>query len=94
MKIKLDWLDENQRKAILAVLRERNKQDEKWGEQNHDSGKWLAILIEEIGELAQEMLEENPLNATAELTQVVAVALAWLECRNRLAFPQSTTKKP
>ena len=36
--------------VISLILRERFNQDEKWGEQNHDIYKWLAILGEEVGE--------------------------------------------
>ncbi|MGB1207545.1 MAG: hypothetical protein ACPG5B_17985 [Chitinophagales bacterium] len=44
--------------AILAkVVAERQKQDAKWGEQNHNPIEWSAILTEECGEVAKEALE-------------------------------------
>ena len=36
---------------VALILSERNKQDIKWGEQNHNIYKWLAILGEEVGEV-------------------------------------------
>lgn len=38
---------------IDAVRAERERQDEIWGEQNHDAFRWLSILTEEVGEVAQ-----------------------------------------
>ena len=38
---------------------EREAQDEKWGEQRHSDEKWLAILLEELGEAAKAVLEKN-----------------------------------
>jgi len=67
---------------------ERHAQDIKWGEQNHDDYKWLAILSEEVGELAKEILSRNDLLTLNELTQVAAVAVAWLEAIERRNVPQ------
>ena len=69
------------------VDKEREKQDEKWGEQNHNAFIWLAILGEEFGELQKAVLE-NYFSAyydtsadqiERELIQVVAVAKAMWE---------------
>lgn len=66
------------------IVAERSRQDKKWGQQNHPGLRWLAILMEEVGEVAQELLE-NPcqLEAEEELVQVAAVAVAWLEDMER-----------
>lgn len=74
--------------VVRDVLDERDRQDEKWGEQNHDDYRWLAILSEEIGEVAQAALETEFGGKAAgrvreELVQAVAVGLAWLECIDR-----------
>lgn len=73
-----------------SILAERVRQDQKWGEQNHPPIEWLAILSEEVGELAKEVNEqhwrERPdslMKLRAELVQVAAVAVAWLECLDR-----------
>lgn len=58
---------------------ERQHQLDKWGEQRHDSGKWLLILTEEIGEAAQAFLAGDRVTALDELVQAAAVIVAWLE---------------
>lgn len=73
--------------AIRRVINERASQDQKWGDQaHHPDTVWLAILIEEVGELAQVVLHSKFGghhgtwgNALEEATQVAAVAMAWLE---------------
>lgn len=71
-----------------SILRERDAQDGKWGEQNHPPEWYLAILVEEVGELAQAIVqaqheEGDPKRIRRELVQVAAVALAMLECCDR-----------
>ena len=80
-------------KMIDQIVAERTHQDSKWGEQNHDDYVWLAILSEEVGEAAQAILKVNDSaegvnewqesDIDAELIQVAAVAIAWLEARAR-----------
>ncbi|MFH2143069.1 MAG: hypothetical protein ABIJ97_11635, partial [Bacteroidota bacterium] len=62
---------------------ERNRQDNKWGEQNHHPYKWLAILQEEVGEASKAILESSLLKYRDECIQVCAVALAMIECLER-----------
>lgn len=64
---------------LQKILEERQRQDEKWGEQNHIDLYWMGILVEEVGEAAKEMIEGNVEKMNKELVQVAAVALAWLE---------------
>jgi len=78
----------NAMRVMREIQEERQRQDEKWGEQNHDDTWWLAILMEEVGELAQAMLHSSfggPHAGTEriELTQVAAVAVQWLEAMGR-----------
>lgn len=42
------------------IKKERERQDEKWGEQNHNILKWNAILTEEIGEIGKAINELFP----------------------------------
>lgn len=67
---------------LSAIGIERENQDAKWGEQNHSDLKWNAILLEEIGEVAKSILENGEVSE-AELIQVAAVAVAWIECHHR-----------
>ena len=81
--------------ALGDVMSERHRQDEKWGEQNHDPFVFLAILHEESGELALAALKarfeakdfsdfnDHTYRIREEAVQVAAVALALLECLDR-----------
>lgn len=68
---------------VNEIKEERQRQDNKWGEQNHFAYKWLAILSEEVGEAAKAALEEKPLEYREELIQVAAVAVAAIESLHR-----------
>jgi len=73
---------------IADVMAERFKQDKKWGEQNHDPVTFLAILVEEVGELAEAALHlkfggPKAANVREEAVQTAAVAIAILECLDR-----------
>lgn len=77
-----------QRRVLRDVADERARQDEKWGEQNHDDCCWATILGEEFGEACQASLHIRFGSATVELlrdelVQVAAVAVAWIECIDR-----------
>ncbi len=72
--------------VLLEVLSERHRQDEKWGEQDHDDGKWLLILNKKLGEACQASLDTDGMSdgdqaalLRNELVQVAAVAVAWIE---------------
>lgn len=65
--------------VLDLVANERHRQDEKWGPQHHRDERWLAILAEEFGEVAQNVVEgESP---ATELLHVAAVCVAWVEDR-------------
>ena len=74
------------------ILKERDRQDSKWGEQNHFPEKWSGILGEEFGELCQAINEtvfDNGSdkggyeNMKTEAIHVAAVAVGFLECLER-----------
>ena len=75
----------NQRNQIYnAINDERDRQDKKWGEQNHHPLFWSAILMEELGELSQAIIdEENTDRIKSEAIQVAAVSIAFLEYLER-----------
>lgn len=45
--------------TLAHIARERDRQDAKWGPQNHSPLEWMAILSEEVGEAAKEALEHH-----------------------------------
>lgn len=79
---------------VDEILFEREKQDIKWGVQNHDPLRFYAILAEEVGEVAKEVVEwaatdeylekcERIENLRKELIQTAAVAVAFAEALDR-----------
>lgn len=76
--------------AIGSAMLERMRQDVKWGEQNHNPYIYLSILMEEVGELAQAVLQTQfggdkggNVAVRKEAVHVAAVALAMIECLYR-----------
>jgi len=46
----------NQVDVVLEMIgRERERQNDMWGGQHHDPAVWLAILMEEVGEVAEHV---------------------------------------
>jgi NTP pyrophosphatase (non-canonical NTP hydrolase) len=77
-------IETNLSRALEAILEERKRQNEKWGKQEHNPFVWFAILSEEVGELAEACLHDSfgghaAGTLRAELVQVAAVAVQWLE---------------
>ncbi len=79
-------------KILEEIAKERKRQDEKWGEQNHSPIEWIAILTEEVGEISKEALEfhfkhkkpkKSLANYRKELIQTAAVTVAMLESLDR-----------
>lgn len=83
----IDPSRQHERDALRRIFQERNLQTEKWGDQSdHTDLLWLAILTEELGEVAKALQTPNSdgqYTATysmyVELTQCAAVCLAWME---------------
>jgi hypothetical protein len=68
--------------ASILVDLERDEQDAKWSPPPRDIswGTWLAVLMEEVGEAAKEVVEhDDGPNLMEELIHVAAVAHAWIE---------------
>lgn len=79
---------------LTQILDERRRQDDKRGEQNIANSEWLAVIAEEIGKVAEavlqhrfspnEQVQANGLeDLRCELIQAAAVAVAWVECLDR-----------
>lgn len=80
------WCDTISDDRAAAIIAERDRQDAKWGPQDHSLPEWLAILMEEVGELAAAILghrfgnDDHPeLDWKKEAIQVAAVALSMIE---------------
>ena len=77
--------------ALVDVLQERVRQDERWGVTDHHPFAWLAILMKQVDEFSEytlngnfdEWTPENLANMRKEAVQVAAVALAIVECADR-----------
>ncbi len=52
---------------LKEVQNERLRQNEKWGEQNHNAVEWVAILTEEVGEVAKEAVDFHFANGDADV---------------------------
>jgi NTP pyrophosphatase (non-canonical NTP hydrolase) len=75
--------------VLREVKEERQKQETKWGQQNHLPQDWLMILGEEVGEANKAALEakfgDGKINLyREELVQVAAVAVAMIESYDRM----------
>lgn len=74
---------------LKEIKQERNRQNEKWGEQNHHPFYFLAILGEEVGEANKAAVEAHGQGADwieyrKELIQVAAVAIQMIESFDRI----------
>ena len=86
--------------VLSEVLRERESQEKRWGEQDHLPEEWLAILGEEFGEVARAICEfrlqgrrmAGP-EIRAELIQLAAVAVAMVECSDRKGWSLLSSKE-
>lgn len=81
-------IENNTNKIILDILAERKRQNDKWGEQNHEPIIWSAILTEECGEFAEAALHNKFGGHAAnglreEAIQCAAVALQIIEYLDR-----------
>ena len=83
--------------VLVLIMKERERQFTKWGQQDHEPALWYAILGEEFGEVGKEICEaaaefsRNEENAgrvhlhnlKTELVHLLAVGTAMLESLER-----------
>lgn len=43
--------------VLELVKKERQRQNEKWGQQDHNAVEWISILTEEVGEASKEAVD-------------------------------------
>lgn len=67
----------NQVEIINAIVKERLRQD--YLHKKNKKDDYLAILIEEVGEVARAIQLKDRRNQIEEIIQVAAVAVRWLE---------------
>lgn len=89
--LRMVWDSQTRAAAIDLINKERDRQDAKWGEQNHPPHFWTGILGEEYGEYCQAVNETvfnngeearklgGYDNMMTELTHVAAVAIGAME---------------
>ncbi len=85
--------------VLAEVLRERTRQDKKWGEQNHHPMDWLSILGEEFGEVceaanrAQWDTHVGEFPFRQECIEVAAVAVGIVESLDRGKWKEKTERR-
>jgi NTP pyrophosphatase (non-canonical NTP hydrolase) len=67
----------NQVDIFNAIIKERKRQD--YLHPKNKKEEYLAIMIEEVGEIARAIQLRDKENLKDEITQVAAVAVRWLE---------------
>lgn len=76
--------------ALQELYAERDRQKEKWGEQEHSFDRWLSIATEELGEAAKVLVDYGALrtvdeleNFKKEIVQFSAVGVQIIEMINK-----------
>ena len=62
-------------KIFNQIKQERARQHDKWGEQNHNLVEWMAILIEEVGEVSKEAADFHFENGKEQLNDSIFKAV-------------------
>lgn len=69
---------------LRGLDHELDRQTAKWETQDHTLGNWMLILTEEVGEVAEAIIQGRvDDDVWAEMTQVVAVLIRMLEKATR-----------
>ena len=70
--------------VLENVLKERERQDDLYGEQfQHSDEYWSVIATEENGEVARAIWEQDDIQMYNEIIQACAVYFAWAEAIHR-----------
>ena len=65
---------------VDRILEERRRQDSEYGIGiHHPPGRWLSAVMEEAGEIARALHDDDLNNLPIEIEQLAALCLAWLE---------------
>ncbi len=74
--------------ASVAVKRERDYQDAKYGLPDHELGTWLLILEQELAEAKQAFFDGRTQDALMEILQVAAMGFAAMAEHGILERPE------
>ena len=67
------------REILERIVKERERQNNLFKEQNHSKDRWCVILGEEYGEVCKANLENDEGGYIEELVQTAAVCVAAIE---------------
>ncbi len=67
-----------------AILAERTRQIEKWGDDDHEPDKFVRILGEEFGEICRAIEDDDWVNYREECVQVAAVCVRMIQSIDRV----------
>lgn len=72
---------DRQRDRVIycAIDKERDRQDREYCWRGYSELRRLAVLAEELGEVARAVQRNDAENLTTELVQLAAAAIRWLE---------------
>lgn len=84
------FFESSLKKYLEKITKERENQNQKWGEQNHHPLQWLSIIGEEYGEMCKKANEfgfnsdpQQLINLKKEAIQCAACCLAMIESIDR-----------
>lgn len=66
------------REIIVAIQRERNYQDQKWGDNPHDLWTWITIMERQLDDAGRTCFMDDA-ETLRKILQTVAVGVACLE---------------
>lgn len=100
IRMRTDWLrykNKHRRRSLtgrrdsiyIAIGTERKRQDRKYSWSGYSPSRRLAVLTEELGEVARAVQRGDENNLREELTQLAAAAVRWLEARALLGEMES-----
>ena len=69
-------------KVLNEVIAERERQNRKWGVQDHNAVEWVAILTEEVGEVAKEAVDFHFANGDVDPSLKAGESLQRLRMEN------------
>ena len=69
--------------VLEAVLAEKERQTNVYGEQNHDDSWWNLITTDKNGDGIKEIFNRNDTKLFIELVEIAATYLSWAESVRR-----------